>query len=101
MMHPIPDQDLVTPDNDACDILQELQERLDAARIVPKRIVINLPPNLPANVLVEVTDPADMRAWAEHDGASVWVGSNHVVTVLPEITWFCVLIRTPPTTQEH
>ena len=98
MMHPIPDQDLVTPDNDACDILQELQERLDAARIVPKRIVINLPPNLPANVLVEVTDPADMRAWAEYDGAAVWASHDHITTVLDNITWFCVLTLTTPTT---
>lgn len=101
MMHPIPDQDRVTPDNDACDILQELQERLGAGRIAPKRIMINLPENLPANILVEVTDPADMRAWAEHDGAAVWASHDHIITVLDNNTWLCVLTLTTPTTQEH
>lgn len=55
MMHPIPTEDLRDPDHSVLvtiDIVQELQERLDAARIAPTRITINQPSNLPANVLV-------------------------------------------------
>lgn len=104
MMRPIPTEDLRNPDHSALatiDILQELQERLDAGRIAPTRITINLPTGLPVNILVEVTDPSDMRAWAEYDAAAIWASHDHIITVLDNITWFCVLTLTTPTTQEH
>lgn len=98
MMHPSPPEDLVAPDHDASDILQELKERLDATRITPTQITITTLPNYPANVLVTVADLADLHAWVEYDGASVWASSAHVITVLDDITWFCILTTTPTTT---